>query len=58
MRFDYDDVMFRWNTVFAEIMHIVRTHRHRAPRRKPLTMSGSTASEVCHAPPTHQDPTS
>lgn len=58
LRFDYDDVMFRWDTVLAEIMDIVRSRRHRAPRHKPLTISGSAGSEVLHAAPTNQDPTS
>lgn len=58
LRFDYDDVMFRWDTVLAEIMGVVRSRRHREPRRRRLTISGSDGSEMLHAPPTDQDPTS
>ncbi|NKY19637.1 endonuclease domain-containing protein [Tsukamurella spumae] len=58
LRFDYDDLLFRWDTVFAEIMTIVRARRHRAPRRRPLTISASSASEALLPPPDHQDPKS
>lgn len=47
LRIDYAEVMFAWDTVFAEIMDLVRTRRHRAPRPKRLTMSTPGDTEVC-----------
>ncbi|CAM3472686.1 DUF559 domain-containing protein [Tsukamurella hominis] len=46
LRIDYAEVMFAWDTVFAEIMDLVRTRRHRAPRPKRLTMSTPGDTEV------------
>lgn len=43
LRIDYAEVMFGWDRVFADIMSLVRTRRHRAPR---LRISGSAGTEV------------
>lgn len=46
LRIDYAEVMFGWDAVLADVMDLVRTRRHRAPRTSRLTMSSSEDTEV------------
>lgn len=46
LRIDYAEVMFGWDAVFADVMDLVRTRRHRAPRTSRLRMASSDDTEV------------